>query len=349
MALTEYEIARIREAFTESVRPVILFDDDPDGLASFLLIYNHVKDGKGIPVKNAPEIGLELARTVNDYSPDLVVILDMPMVSQEFIDEISTRIIWLDHHPLQERKKVEYYNPRKHDLDDNRPTSYWAYKAMQENIWIAMCGIVSDWFMPEENIRQEFIKKYPELLPEDITKPEEALHKTPLGKLIRTMAFNMKGRTSDVIKSMKVFTRIKEPNEILEQTTAAGKYIYKKFQQLDEEYQELLKQVDVTPKEKLVLFTYTSNAHSFSTELSNEIMFNNPDKIVLVAWEYNGEYKCSLRSANHHLPNLIEKSLKGVSGYGGGHDHAAGACIKKEDFNLFVENIRKQVMLNEQP
>jgi single-stranded DNA-specific DHH superfamily exonuclease len=343
MALTENQLNEIRHLFDSSARPVILFDDDADGLTSFLMIYKHIREGKGIPVKNAPELGPELAQKVNDFFPDLVIIVDVPIVNQEFIDKVKAKIVWIDHHPLVERKGIAYYNPRAQDHDDNSPTSYWVYKILKENLWIAMTGMVGDWFMPEQEIIDEFIAAYPNLLSPDIKKPEVALHNSKLGELIRIISFNLKGKASDVIKSIKVLTRIKDPNEILEQKTPAGNFIYKKYDRLREKYDALMKSVNIKPDDKLVLFSYSSPDYSFSAEISNELIYKHPEKIILVVWEYNGEYKCSLRSTKVNLPSLIEKALEGVNGYGGGHDHAAGACIKIADFKQFVENIRSQI------
>ncbi|MBN1792397.1 hypothetical protein JW826_01810 [Candidatus Woesearchaeota archaeon] len=344
MALTKEEIGKLREAFTTCTRPVILFDNDPDGISSFLMIYNQVKDGKGIPIKSAPEISVEFARSVKDYSPDLVIILDMPMVSQEFLDEINTRIIWLDHHQVMKRKKVEYYNPRIHDPDDNMPTSYWVYKALGGPLWIAMCGIVGDWFLPEKEVLLEFKEKYPDLMPSDVDKPEVALHDTEIGRLSRILSFNLKGKTVDTIKSVKVLTRIKTPYEILKQETPGGRFIYKKYQGLAEEFETLIKRVKIRPEDQMVLFIYQGSSVSFTKELSNELLYRNPDKLILIAWEYNGEYKCSLRTTKHDLPKMIEKALEGgVRGYGGGHAHASGACINKDDFATFVDNMKKQL------
>jgi single-stranded DNA-specific DHH superfamily exonuclease len=343
MALTEEQLKELRQAFDSSARPVILFDDDPDGLASFLLIYRHIREGKGIPVKNAPELGPELAQKVNDYGPDLVIIVDVPIVNQEFIDKVKTSIVWVDHHPLVERKGLAYYNPRAENPDDNSPTSYWVYKALKENLWIAMTGMIGDWFMPEQEIIDEFIASHPALLSPDIKRPEVALHNSRLGELIRIISFNLKGKASDVMKSVKVLTRIKDPFEILEQKTPAGNFIYKKYNKLREKYDALMQSIKVKPDEKLVLFSYKSPDYSFSAEISNELIYKHPDKIILVVWEYGGEYKCSLRSTKIKLPPLIEKALEGVNGYGGGHDHAAGACIKIAEFEQFVENIRKQL------
>jgi single-stranded DNA-specific DHH superfamily exonuclease len=343
MALTENQLKELREIFSSSARPVILFDDDADGLTSFLMIYRHIREGKGIHVKNAPELGPELAQKVNDYGPDLVIIVDVPIVSQEFINKVKTKIVWVDHHPLVERKGVSYYNPRAENPADNSPTSYWVYKILKENLWIGMIGMVGDWFMPEQEIIDEFITAFPALLSPETKKPEVALHNSKLGELIRIISFNLKGKASDVIKSVKVLTRIKDPNEILEQTTPAGKFIYKKYEKLREKYDALMVSIKIDNKDKLILFKYKSPDYSFSAEISNELIYKHPDKIVLVVWEYNGEYKCSLRSTKVNLPALIEKSLEGINGYGGGHDHAAGACIKIEDFEQFVANIRNHI------
>ncbi|MBW2991030.1 DHH family phosphoesterase [Candidatus Woesearchaeota archaeon] len=340
MALSETQLQELRNIFDSCARPVILFDDDPDGLAGFLLIYKHIREGRGMPVKNAPELGPEMAQKVNDYAPDIVIIVDVPVVNQEFLDKIKTRKIWIDHHPPVKRHGVEYYNPRIENSDDNRPASYWIYKALKENLWIAMIGIIGDWHMPEKEILDEFINKHPALLSKDIKKPEVALHDSRLGELIKIISFNLKGKTSDVIKSIKVFTRIKDPYELLEQKTSGGKFIYKKYSRLREKYNEILKRVKVKPQDKLVLFVYSSPDYSFSKEISNELIYKHPDKIILVAWEYNDEYKCSLRSTKTKLPPLIDKALEGVNGYGGGHDHASGACVKIKDFGKFVENFK---------
>ena len=343
MGISEDQLKELRQIFDSVSRPVILFDDDPDGLASFLLIYKHIREGKGIPVKNAPKLGLETAQKINDYAPDVVFIVDVPIVEQEFIDKIKTTVVWVDHHPVIKRHGVKYYNPRISEPDDNRPTSYWIYKALRENIWIAMVGMVGDWFFPEQEVMDEFLKEYPDLLSRDVKEPEIALHNSKLGELIRIISFNLKGKASDVIKSIKVFTRIKDPYEILEQKTSGGRFIYKKYKKLIESYNELIRQVKIKPEDKLILFVYKNPDYSFSAEISNELIYKHPDKIILVAWEYNGEYKCSLRSNKLKLPVIINKALEGLNGYGGGHDHAAGACIKINDFPIFVENIKKLI------
>jgi single-stranded DNA-specific DHH superfamily exonuclease len=345
MSLTPEEIQKLKDAFNSAVRPVILFDNDHDGLSSFLMLYKKVGEGKGIPMKHTLDRGDEIARKVNEYDPDMVIMLDLAVVSQEFIDQIKCeRIIWLDHHPLTPRRKVEYYNPRNSNPEDNRPTSYWMYKVLEENLWTAMIGMVGDWYMPEDEIRLKFSKEYPDLLPEHVTRVEDALYSTKLGDMVNVFNFNLKGMTTDVMKSIKTFTRIKTPHEILNQETPGGKFLYKKYKELDDAFHQLIKQVHVNPKDKLVVFVYEDTSGiSFTTQVSNYLIYKHPEQVILVAWEYGGEYKCSLRANHYPLPKLITKALEGMHGTGGGHDKASGACVRKEDFQLFVEQLKEQL------
>ena len=51
--IPESQLKKVRTALETSARPLIFFDDDPDGLCSFLLFYRLHREGKGIIVKSA--------------------------------------------------------------------------------------------------------------------------------------------------------------------------------------------------------------------------------------------------------------------------------------------------------
>ncbi len=337
MAITEKQLQEIRDELENSFRPLFFFDDDPDGLCSFLLFYRLIKEGKGIVVKSSPELDEKFLHKVDEYNPDKVFILDKPLVSQDFLDKINIKIIWIDHHEPVKRKKVTYYNPRINNDKDNKPTSYWCYKIVEQDLWIAMIGIVGDWHLPD--FSGQFSKLYPDLLPKDIKRPEEAMFKTELGKLIKIFSFILKGKTQEVMKCVKILTRIKEPYEILKQTSPQGRFIYKRYKQINEQYEELLSSIKATSS-KLIVFTYKQDKMSFTADLGNELLFKYPKKVILVGREKNGEFKCSLRSSGIKLPPILKEALKSVDGYGGGHTYACGCCINKKDFKKFVENIK---------
>ncbi len=341
--ITDEEIKIIREKLKDSARPLFLFDDDADGVTSFAMMYKLVGDGKGICVKGKPIVEMAYYRKIEEYSPDRVFILDKPMIEQELIDKTSQEIIWLDHHPLQDNKGIKYYNPRKKDPEDNRPTSYWTYHICKEDVpealWLAGIGVVGDWSLA---LKDEITKEYPDLLPKNTKSAPEALFKTKLGELVKIIDFNLKGTTTEVMKSVKVLTRIKDPYEILNQTTPKGKFLYKKFANINEQYTEQKNRVEIT-EDPIIFFKYTNNKLAISSMLSNELLFENPDKIIMIAREKADELMLSIRSTNINIEKVLSKALDGINGYGGGHDNACGACIKKDNFEDFMTNFKKHL------
>ncbi|MFH1072633.1 MAG: DHH family phosphoesterase [Nanoarchaeota archaeon] len=337
------QLQRLRKELETAEKPLFFFDDDPDGLCSFLLLYRIMNRGKGVVIKSTPQLSDEFFRKVEEFMPDKVFILDKPMISQKMLDlihNVNIKTVWLDHHPVQQRELVDYYNPRIEDPQDNRPTAYWAYKIAQKDLWIAMVGMLGDWFMPE--FREEFSKQYPDLLPENIVKAQDALFTTRVGLLARIFSFNLKGATTEVNRSIKILTRIEDPYEILDQKTPRGKLIYKHYEKLYTVYAGLVESVKVND-ENIILFTYKDNKMSFTSDMSNELLYRHPDKIIFLAREKAGEMKCSIRASHITIPPILKEALQGVSGYGGGHDHACGACIKKRDFQEFLKRFRELV------
>jgi len=340
--LGDKEINQIREELDNCKNPLFFFHDDPDGLCSFLLFYRYIREGHGIVFKAKPGLGVRFLGKVEEYMPDKIFILDIPIVDQEFLDKVKVPVIWIDHHKPLERNKVKYFNPRIKDKDDGTPVTRICYGVVKKDIWVAAIGCIGDWYIPD--FFDEFKKRYGNLVEKELKDPGKIYFETKLGKLVRIVSYILKGKTSDVIKCFKVLTRIESPNEISEQKTARGKFIYKRFEKINKEYEELLNEaVKHASKDKLLIYVYKENKMSFSGDLSNELIYRYPDKIVIVGREKSGEVRLSLRSMKNMLPPIIEKALIGVVGYGGGHEYACGANVKKEDFERFIENIREQI------
>ncbi|MGV8086035.1 MAG: DHH family phosphoesterase [Candidatus Woesearchaeota archaeon] len=352
--LTKSELKELRDELLSSKKPLIFFDDDADGTCSFLLYYRFLKDyndsAKGIIVKGSPELKDDLfLRKIEEYNPDKIFVLDKPIISQDFIDAAKKPIVWLDHHPLQIRSRVKYFNPLKHKckfyVPDNRPTTYWAYKTIEkdrpQDLWIAMIGCVSDWFVPD--FHKNFSKKYPDLLPKDlvIKSPGTVLFETKLGVLSRIINFNLKYPTKEAMTAVKILTRITDPYEILNQTTPAGKYIYKHYEFINKIYESTKASVKIN-EDKLLLFEY-EDKYSLNSELSNDLMYTYPDKIVLIAKLKGESYHCSFRSVDLNVRDVLERALVDIDGYGGGHEHACGGNITVKDWQKFLENLRREL------
>ena len=147
--LTKKHYQQIKDELDNCKNPLYFFDDDPDGLSSFLLLYRYKKEGHGIVVKTHPRLDIRLVPRLEDYKPDKVFVLDVALVEQDFIDQCKAPVIWIDHHGPYERNKVKYFNPRLNNKDSNIPTTYLCYKVVQQDLWIAMLGCIADYYLPD--------------------------------------------------------------------------------------------------------------------------------------------------------------------------------------------------------
>ena len=338
--LGEKEINNIREELKNCKNPLFFFHDDPDGLCSFLLLYRYIKEGSGVVVKAKPTLDKRFISKVHEYSPDKVFIVDVPIVDQEFIDEAKTKVVWIDHHEPLERDNVLYFNPRIKNKSDGIPATRICYEVTKQDLWIAAVGCIGDWHIPD--FFQEFKDRY--ALVDDANDVGKIYFTSKLGLLVRIFSYILKGNTNDANKCFKILTRIEDPNEILEQTTSRGKFIYKRYEQISEKYQELIMEaLKHVTKDELVVYIYEENKMSFNSDLANELIYRFPDKIIIVGRERKDEIRLSIRSTKKLLPPILKKALVGLVGYGGGHEYACGANIKKEDFKRFIENIREQI------
>lgn len=348
MPLTEKQIKEIQALLHSAQKPLFFFDDDPDGLCSFLLLYRWLKKGTGVVVKTTPKLDEKYLPKVEECRPDLVVILDKPMVEQSFIDAMqrvsNPTIIWIDHHPLQKNTNVKYYNPRQNDEADNRPTNYWCWQIVKEyspdDMWIAMAGCIGDWHLPD--FTEQFCEKYPALMNSPHITVEQALYETKIGRISRILSFIQKGPTRKAMNCVKILTRVNGPSDFLEQKTNQGKYIWKWFTEVNTAYVELKKSVAETD-ENLLLFTYTEDKMSFTSDLSNELLYMYPKKTIFICRQKGIEMKCSMRNSTKILPPIIKESLEGLKGYGGGHDHACGICVNIDDFSTFLERLKTKL------
>jgi len=338
----EKDYKKAKDELINCKRPLFFFHNDPDGLCSFLLLYRTIKQGKGVILKTSAEMGVQFVKHVNNYQPDKIFILDKPLVSQDFIDKVKQKIIWIDHHPPVKRYNITYINPRLINPKINLPCSYLCYNISKEvsknDLWIAMVGCIGDWVMPD--FAQEFMKKYPSLVNIKTKNPGKILFETKLGKLVKIFSFILKGKTKQAMACVKILTRIQDPYEILEGKTSRAKFILKHFNKINEEYEKLLEKAKEKAKGNILLYIYKGDKISLNSDLSNELLHLFPEKIIVVGREKNNEIKISIRSSKHILPEIIKKALQGCDGYGGGHEHAVGVNIKKRDFKKFFKNFK---------
>ena len=215
------------------------------------------------------------------------------------------------------------------------------YKVVKQDLWIAMVGCIADYYIPD--FADEFKKKYPGLINNE-KSVDDIYFNSKLGTLIKVFSFSLKGKTNEVMKNVKVLTRIKNPNEILNQETPQGKFIFKRYEKIKKLYDELLESTkEKADKGKLFVFTYADDKTSFTGDLANELLYRYPEKIIIVGRKKDDDVRMSIRSTKTKLPEILEKALVGLEGYGGGHELACGASVKERDFKEFLDRIRKSI------
>ncbi|MEK6900082.1 MAG: DHHA1 domain-containing protein [Nanoarchaeota archaeon] len=340
--LTSQQITSLQEELLNSKNPLFLYDSDADGLASFLLLYRMHREGKGIRVTSISNLNLDFVKRIKELNPDKIFILDIPVLDQQFVDELKRPVFWLDHHEPQLLQGVNYFNPRIADPDAYIPTTRMAYQVSQnpEDLWIAAIGCLADWHMPD--FIEEFIEKYPGFLSKK-TDLTTALYKEPVGKLVKLFFFLQKGPSNEVRKSISVLMKMHSPQEIFNQETAAGKFLYKRFDSINSRYESILSHAkEKVTKSKILIYTYSSEQWSFTTNLANELSALYPKKVIIIARKKSGEMKCSIR-AQFRIVTALEHALVGIKGYGGGHPNACGAVIKEEDWDLFINRFKEEL------
>ena len=169
--LTTKQVKEIREHLDKAQNPVFFFDNDQDGLCSFLLLQRFCEKGRGVAVKSYPEMDKGYFRRVGELNADYIFILDKPVVGKgfwELVEQVNIPVVWIDHHDVKADGEeipdfVNYYNPVYNKKSTSEPVAALCYQitGKKDDLWIATVGCISDSYLPD--FYSEFLKKYPDL------------------------------------------------------------------------------------------------------------------------------------------------------------------------------------------
>jgi single-stranded DNA-specific DHH superfamily exonuclease len=343
--LSKEQIQEIREHLEKAQNPLFYFDNDADGLCSFLLLRRFIGRGRGVAIKSFPKLDVSYSRKAHELKPDYIFILDKPLVSEEFLNEIHSMglpIVWIDHHdiPFPEIKAedmIYYHNTMQSDKPSNEPVTYWCYRITErkEDLWLALAGCIGDGFLPEFSRLAE--KEYP-----DYWKPVktafDGLYGTELGKVTRILNFTLKDRTSNVVKMIKFMCSADMP-DVIEEERKNG--VLGRFRQVNEKLQKLVEKAqDFVSGDRILYFQYGGDL-SVSADIANELFYKYPDKIVIVSYVKGTKANVSVRG-NVDVREATIKSIEGIEyATGGGHRNATGAQMNVEDLPKFINQFRK--------
>ncbi|MCR4327865.1 MAG: hypothetical protein NUV46_04785 [Nanoarchaeota archaeon] len=338
--LKEIEIIEIREHLEKAQNPLFYFDNDQDGLSSFLILRRFYNKGNGVPVKNSP-LGKEYFRRIEEFNPDYVFILDQPTVSDEFLSLLRERnlpVVWIDHHEIDKKSvptEVNYYNTFI-SSGKSEPVTKLCYEIAKkkEDLWVLIIGCISDKFFPEEY--EEFSKLYPDLSI-DSNDPFKIFYGSLIGKLSRMVGVGLKDRTSVVNRLLKFLINVKSPYEVLEENSE-NLVLHKRFNLVESKLVNLVNKAKEESKSSTLVFFRYSGEISMSADLSNKISYELPDKFVVVVFLRGSRVNLSIRGKD--AKNIVEKAIKGIDfATFGGHQGAVGAQMDEGQLNTFEKNL----------
>ncbi|MFZ1970602.1 MAG: DHHA1 domain-containing protein [Candidatus Nanoarchaeia archaeon] len=348
--LTKKQVNEIRDLLNNSNNPLFLFDNDPDGLCSFLLLQKYTKRGKGFPVRSFPDLNETYFRKITELNPDCLFILDKPLVSESFfkrIEEINLPVVWIDHHKVDKKqipKFVNYYNPLFNKNKSEEPVTTLCYQVNNNKdlVWLAVVGSISDRFFPK--FYKEFKSKYPDLA---VNSKEafEIFYNSQIGKIARIFSFALKDSTTNVISMIKFLIKTNTPYEVLEDSSL-NHMMHKRFEQIDSKYQRLIKKaVKIGENSDNILFFQYAGELSISSDISNELSYRFPKKVIVVA--YISGLKANISVRGNNIREKVMKSISMLNGAtGGGHENAVGAQVRVDDLKTFRKTFENLVEKN---
>ena len=344
--LSEKQILEIREHLEKAQNPVFFYDNDADGLCSYILLRRFIGRGKGVAIRSHTTIDEGYAQKAQQLNADYVFVLDRPHLGEKFVEEIEKLqlpIVWIDHHDGKDTydyKNIFTYNPLNGSPASSEPVVYWAYKIANrvEDIWIAIMGCIADHYLPD--FAEKFAEKYPEYWSKGIEKPFDAYYGTEIGRLARALGYGLKDSITHVVQMQNFLIKCKSPADVaLEIETS--KSFGKKYRELSKKYNLLLEKAKKEEKEKMVFFNYGGDL-SISAEISNELSYLYPGKVIVVGYVFGPFINVSMRGNN--VKAILEKVLSKLeNASGGGHRDAVGARIQSKDLEKFKTEVEKQL------
>lgn len=345
--LSAKQLANVRERLERSQNPVFIYDNDADGLCSYVLLRRFLGRGKGMAVRTHPDIDAGYARKAQSLGADLVVVLDCPFLGEAFVEElvkVSIPILWIDHHvvdsPHYTSSHVDVFNPALSSKSSTEPVTYWCHQLTQrkEDVWIALMGCIADHYLP--SFSKGFAKEYPEFWKKGIRKPFDAYFGSEIGTLAQAVGFGLKDSVSHVVYLQNFLIGCLSPQALVEELASHSSFA-QKYTDIRKRYDSLRAAAPTEVQGRLVFYQY-SGTLSISSELANELVYRFPDKFIMVAYVNAGVCTMSLRGKN--VKSLLEQLLPLFeNSTGGGHPDAVGARIRADDLERFRESFERLV------
>ena len=137
---------------------------------------------------------------------------------------------------------------------------------------------------------------------------------------------------------------MKSPYELLD-TNSKTNSIHKRYRQINRKYERILgkaREIARLSSNKELLFFQYGGDLSLSSDLSNELFYFYPDRVIVVAYISGTKANVSIRGKTN-VKDLAAKALEGIESTSGGHKRASGATLSVEDLPKFRDKLLKLI------
>lgn len=320
-------------------RILLIHHKDLDGTISAVLLEKYLeKNGvkKSKVVCWANEDAENEIQKIKNFDKIIVVDIDISYLSKE-LNETKKEILIIDHHtPTKDlnNEKIVYMNPRLEDEKIYQPASYlvWKISGNDELKWQAIIGTIGD----------SGFEDCVDLLKGEVeAKKKDQIWKTRYAKV----GFKVNAALTEIgfekVREILLKTHTIEDLEKNDEINNCWEKYLKEYNKVKEKF---WKNVKENGKIKLLISNVGEVQRPLTSAIATELGFKYKNKIIILLRDEEEKVAVNARYQGNdvHLGNLFRKISKGLDG-GGGHEHAAGATIKKKDLVLFEKRLIKEL------
>jgi single-stranded DNA-specific DHH superfamily exonuclease len=335
-------LEELKNKLEESSNPLFLFDNDPDGFCSAVILLKNFGKGKAMPIKSFPDIDKTLLDRIDIFSPDKIFILDKPFIDEKFfnlMEEKGIEVFVIDHHEIKIPKKLESKNFFFSSFPSSEPTSYICQKICnnKNTEWISLIGCIYDVFMPD--FVEEFQENYPEMI-NSKTEISKIRYSSELGKITLILSLALKSSNQTIQNLIELFLESNGPKDIIIENEK-NKYIHRRYNQLNKIIERNVQKARVY--DKFVFLEY-GGEYSLSSDIANFLFFKYPEKFIVVCYKKYDSVNISLRGDG--AKKFTEKIVENFeNSSGGGHEVACGLRIPYDAFVGFKKMVFDKFVL----